>query len=192
MIERVPPTRTSSTPDPVTAWMAVTGSGVSPRQATLGARARRAGRYRRRLPLTGRGHRSGSSENERQSETAGGLELPSSRESSLPARVLPCGVHRESCTHFGEAASDHLRAAPFGRKHQSPPGPPTIPSCRSTRVVPPTRDEKRSSERIPPRYPLPSIAIVRPTTPGTIAPVANHASRVEPADACFRDCIDAA
>jgi hypothetical protein len=49
-IERVPPTCPASTPDPVTAWMAVTGSGVSPRQATFEAPALPANRRSRRQP----------------------------------------------------------------------------------------------------------------------------------------------
>jgi len=50
LIERAPPTCPASTPDPVTAWMAVTGSGVSPRQATLEAPVLPANRRKRRQP----------------------------------------------------------------------------------------------------------------------------------------------
>jgi hypothetical protein len=50
LIERVPPTCPASTPDPVTAWMAVAGSGVSPRQATFEAPALPANRRSRRPP----------------------------------------------------------------------------------------------------------------------------------------------
>jgi len=50
LIERVPPTCPASTPDPVTAWMAVAGSGVSPRQATFEAPALPAKPRSRRQP----------------------------------------------------------------------------------------------------------------------------------------------
>jgi len=50
LIERVPLTCPASTPDPVTAWMAVAGSGVSPRQATLEAPVLPANRRKRRQP----------------------------------------------------------------------------------------------------------------------------------------------
>src|SRR5690349_11211164 len=45
-----PPTCPAQTPDPVTAWMAVAGSGVSPRQATMEAPVLPANRHRRRQP----------------------------------------------------------------------------------------------------------------------------------------------
>ena len=50
LIERVPPTCPASTPDPVTAWMAVAGSGVIPRKATLEAPVLPANRRKRRQP----------------------------------------------------------------------------------------------------------------------------------------------
>jgi len=50
MFVRQPPTGPASTPDPVPAWMAGAGSGVSPRQATVEARTRPAAAGRHRLP----------------------------------------------------------------------------------------------------------------------------------------------
>ena len=50
MIERSPSTCPASTPDPVTAWMAVAGSGVIPRKATSAARIRLAHRGSRCRP----------------------------------------------------------------------------------------------------------------------------------------------
>jgi hypothetical protein len=48
--EWFPPTWTASSPDPVTAWMAVAGSGLLPRKATLEAPTLPASRRQRRLP----------------------------------------------------------------------------------------------------------------------------------------------
>jgi len=64
MFLRQPQTGRATTPDPVPAWMAGAGSGVSPRQATVEARTRPAPTVTAACPLTGRGDRSGSSEQE--------------------------------------------------------------------------------------------------------------------------------
>jgi hypothetical protein len=64
MFVRQPQTGRATTPDPVPAWMAGAGSGVSPRQATVEARTRPAPTVTAACPLTGRGDRSGSSEQE--------------------------------------------------------------------------------------------------------------------------------
>ena len=50
MFVRQSPTGPATTPDPVPAWMAGAGSGVSPRQATVEARTRHAADGRHRLP----------------------------------------------------------------------------------------------------------------------------------------------
>jgi hypothetical protein len=51
LLDRViPPTWTASSPDPVTAWMAVAGSGLIPRKATFEAPVLLANRRSRRQP----------------------------------------------------------------------------------------------------------------------------------------------
>ena len=51
LLDRVtPPTWTASSPDPATAWMAVAGSGLLPRKATLESSILPANRRQRRLP----------------------------------------------------------------------------------------------------------------------------------------------
>jgi len=130
-VERFPPTWKSSTPDPVTAWMAVAGSGVSPRQATFEARARPAGRYRRRLPpdrtsasIRILGEQTSVRDGADWSCGAAVSPVASRRSASTvrcPSRIMH-SLRRSSRRPF---ARDAVRA----KEHQSRPVRPTIPSC---------------------------------------------------------------
>jgi len=130
LIERVPPTCPASTPDPVTARMAVTGSGVSPRQATLEAPVLPANRRSRRQPpgrrrTRYRSRRTAPRPPSPDSDAGAACERrrpePRSCRQLVRRRTAPCGAptRRSSCTQVRLATPP---AAAFATGQCSRPG----------------------------------------------------------------------
>ncbi len=82
-------------------------------------------------PVAGRGHRSGSSENEHRPTTTGRQKSSSSGGlCRLSARMHPlCAACEDGCTHTGEGAGDHLHGRDRSGESTSPRlSPPITPS----------------------------------------------------------------
>ena len=116
------PTGPAPTPDPVAAWMAVAGSGVSPRQATVEPRPRRASCRSFRLP------------------TSGTRPANSPSENHLPASRLQLSVEQRR-------TGPGRRAATSGRCCHTTDVPPVIPVAASAQTMANVRSAQSSPGR---------------------------------------------